>query len=112
MKKQSAREIAARAVDMEGADRVRIRILVGPDDGASHFVMRMFDVEPGGHTPRHSHEHEHGIYVLEGRGVVATEDGEIPIGPGDVLCIAPSDLHQFRNVGDVPLRFLCVIPAL
>ena len=28
----------------------------------------------------------------------------------DVIYVAPDELHQFRNVGDEPLVFLCLVP--
>ena len=104
-------EIPSEPVGVNGADGVRMRIAVGPADGADHFIMRIFDVAPGGHTPLHEHASEHGIYVLEGRGVLVGSDGERPVGSGTVACVSPSEIHQFRNAGDTPLRFICVIPA-
>jgi oxalate decarboxylase/phosphoglucose isomerase-like protein (cupin superfamily) len=26
------------------------------------------------------------------------------------VLVAPNDLHQFRNTGPTPLRFLCLVP--
>jgi quercetin dioxygenase-like cupin family protein len=72
--------------------------------------MREFEVEPGGHTPKHFHNYEHEIYVLDGRGVVVDGDEERPLNPGDVLLVSPNDVHQFRNTGSETLRFLCLIP--
>ncbi|MGD0898033.1 MAG: cupin domain-containing protein [Thermoguttaceae bacterium] len=97
-------------VEMEGATGCRIRCLIGPDDGAPSFTMRQFEVAPGGETPRHSHAHEHEVFVLEGRGVVADTSGSQPLGPGTVVFVAPQEVHQFRNTGEGPLRFLCLIP--
>ena len=31
-------------------------------------------------------------------------------GKGDVVYVGPDDVHQFRNTGDTPLKFLCLIP--
>ena len=28
----------------------------------------------------------------------------------DVVLITPDEVHQFKNTGDVPLQFLCLIP--
>ena len=33
-----------------------------------------------------------------------------PLKPGDVVLITPDEVHQFKNTGDVPLQFLCLIP--
>ena len=46
--------------------------------------MRQFELAPGGHTPRHTHAHEHEVFVLEGAGVVrrrataSTRSGRAP----------------------------------
>ena len=87
-----------------------MRLMVGRADGAPNFAMRQFEIEPGGYTPHHSHPYEHEIYVVEGRGQVI--DGEEPraLQAGDVVLVAPGDVHQFRNVGQSTLKVLCLIP--
>ncbi len=74
--------------------------------------MRQFDVEPGGHTPRHSHPYEHEIYVLEGAGEVIEGDQARPLKAGDVVYVAPDDVHQFRNTGPTTMKFLCMVPHI
>jgi len=104
--------VTVEPVTSEGAEGVTIQWLINEGDpGAEHFVMRRFEVVPGGHTPLHTHPWEHEVYVLAGRGVVATPDGDHAIAPGDVVLVAPRDVHQFRCTGDETLQFLCLIPA-
>jgi quercetin dioxygenase-like cupin family protein len=103
-------QIDAAAVEMEGAVGCRIRCLVGPDDDAPSFSMRQFEVAPGGHTPHHAHAYEHEIFVIEGTGVAVEGDAEHPMRPGTVVYVPPSQAHQFRNTGALPLKFLCLIP--
>jgi quercetin dioxygenase-like cupin family protein len=95
---------------MEGAKKVKIRWLVAAKDGAPNFAMRMFEVEPGGFTPYHSHEWEHENYILEGEGLLTTEDEEIPFKPGDILYVEPHMKHNYVNTGKTTLKFLCMIP--
>ena len=101
---------ALKEVDMEGATACQVRQLVGENVNAPNFAMRQFEIAPGGHTPKHFHPYEHEVYILDGAGEVL--DGESPrsITAGDVVYVAPDDVHQFRNTGDEPLRFLCLIP--
>ena len=110
MRVQRASETEQLPVEMEGASGCTVRWLIGDGDAAPNFAMRQFEIAPGGHTPRHFHPYEHEIYVTAGRGVVI--DGEQPrdIRAGDVVYVAPDDVHQFRNTGDQPLEFLCLIP--
>ncbi|MHC4992677.1 MAG: cupin domain-containing protein [Planctomycetota bacterium] len=106
-----ADQIDGQPVDMEGVQGVQMRLMVGRADGAPSFSMRHFTVEPGGHTPRHSHDYEHEVFVVEGRGQVE-HDGEMrDIAEGDALFIEPNALHQFTNTSDRPLKFLCLVPT-
>ncbi len=88
------------------------REVITANDGAPHFCMRVFDVEPGGSTPSHSHWWEHEVFVLSGRGVVVSEQGEIPIARDSVIFVAPNEQHCFVNNGNELLRFICVIPLV
>jgi len=103
-------DVAQTPVTMEGASGCRVRWLVGTNDQAPNFAMREFELDPGGHTPRHFHPYEHEIYVLEGEGVIVDGDQQRPLRPGDVVFVAPDDVHQFRNTGTTPFKMLCLIP--
>lgn len=102
--------IEPQQVDMEGAEGCTVRWLVGARDGAPNFAMRQFEVAPGGHTPKHTHDYEHEVFVLEGAGVVIEGDTEHPLQAGDVVFVQPNDVHQFRNTGQQPMKFLCMVP--
>lgn len=103
-------QIESAPVATEGAAGCRIRCLIGPEDAAPSFSMRQFDVAPGGHTPEHSHAHEHEVFVLEGSGTVREGPREHPLQPGTVVYVPPNQPHQFRNTGTGSLKFLCLIP--
>ena len=107
---RKADDVEARPVEMDGARDATIRLLIHEAEGAPNFYMRQFDIAPGGHTPRHTHDWEHETYVLAGSGTVVTPDGERPIAAGDCLLVAPDDDHQFRNTGDEVLKILCLVP--
>jgi quercetin dioxygenase-like cupin family protein len=103
-------EVPANEVTMEGAQACKVRWLIGEKDQAPTFAMREFEVAPGGHTPKHFHDYEHEVYVLAGRGTIVDGDREHPLAAGDVVFVAPNDVHQFKNSGSEPMRFLCLIP--
>jgi quercetin dioxygenase-like cupin family protein len=98
-------------VTTPGAKGARIRMLIGPEDGATNFHMRHFEVEPGGNTPYHHHAHEHETLVLKGNGILKSEQGDRPFKQGDVIFIASNEVHQFINTGDTSCEFICLIPA-
>ena len=35
---------------------------------------------------------------------------EHPLRAGDVIYVAPDDVHQFRNTGTAEMKFLCMVP--
>jgi quercetin dioxygenase-like cupin family protein len=100
-----------REVEAQPADEgVTMRVVIGPAEGAPHFNMRVFEVQPGHASPHHSHWWEHEVFVLSGQGVVKRDDGEIPIGHGSTVFVPGGEMHQFQNTGDDALRFICLVP--
>ncbi len=89
---------------------VTLRRVVAPEHGAPNFTMRVFEVEPGGHTPEHSHAWEHEVFVLGGTGKLRSEQGEVSLTTGTVAFIPGGEAHQFRNDGAETLSFICVVP--
>ena len=105
-----ADEVEANEVCMDGAADVTMRMLIGPDDDAPTFNMRMFEVAPGGHTPRHTHDWEHEVYVISGEGTVYAGGEETPLQAGQCVFVPPKEEHQFLNTGSSPMKFLCLVP--
>jgi quercetin dioxygenase-like cupin family protein len=89
---------------------VTMRVVIGPEEGAPFFNMRVFEVQPGHASPHHSHWWEHEVFVLSGQGIVKTDEGDQPIRHGDTVFVPGGDMHQFHNTGDDVLRFICLIP--
>jgi len=110
MKVASHLATPSKPVDMPGASGCTVRWLLSQSDGTPTFAMREFEVAPGGYTPRHSHDYEHEVFVLEGSGIVFEGDRQHKFTAGDVIFVQPNEVHQFRNTGSNPMRFLCLIP--
>jgi len=110
MKVQHYLDVPQQPVHMEGAQGCLVRWLVAERDGAPNFAMRQFEVAPGGFTPKHFHPYEHEVFVIDGQGVVLHGSEEHPLKSGDVVLVEPNDVHQFRNTGSTPLKFLCLVP--
>lgn len=87
--------------------------LVGGSEGTPvPFQLRYFEVETGGFSSLEKHEHEHVVVVVRGRGEVRLGRRREAVGFGDVVYIAPWEVHQFNNPdGPEPLGFLCMVPA-
>jgi len=110
MKRKRISEMPWKEVTDQGADNVKIKIVLGDAEGAPNFIMRLFEIGPGGNTPRHSHNWEHEVYVLEGNGIAFANGKDTQVEPGDALLIPPNEEHQFRNNSKEPFQFICLIP--
>ena len=111
MKVTPYQEIDAVSFDSDVVKGVQGRIAIGRDDGAPNFCMRVFEVEPKGFTPCHSHDWEHEIFVHSGEGEVYQSDQWRKVKPGSVVFIPGNELHQIRNRGMQKLVFVCLIPS-
>lgn len=89
-----------------------IRWLIDDDhDDAPVYALRMIEIAPGGHTPRHQHPYEHENFVVEGQGRVFISDEWHQLGTGDVVFVPAHVEHTYENVGTTPFKFLCGIPV-
>ena len=104
------KEVVAEVANMEGAKGVKVRWLISDKDKAPNFAMRLFEVAPEGHSPLHTHDWEHEVFILEGEGVANNGEKETKIKNGTVLYVVPNEKHQFKNTGSGTLKFLCMIP--
>ena len=77
---------------------------------APSYRVRYFEVPAGRHTALEQHPHDHGVVIQRGRARVTLGDEQHELGPGDVVYVAPDELHCFEAVGDEPLGFICVAP--
>lgn len=94
-----------------GTRGASIQILLGPDEGAPNYVTRRFTIEPGGRIPAHRHDTiEHEQVVLEGEMVLGLDADAVTVHAGDCVLIPAGVAHWYENRGDVPVRFLCIVP--
>ncbi|MCK4308238.1 cupin domain-containing protein [candidate division WOR-3 bacterium] len=110
MRVSSSLDIKVEQVKMEGAKGATVRWLISQVDGAPNFAMRMFELEPEGYSPLHTHPYEHEAYILEGEGVLVYEGKEYKFKKDYCVFVPPDKLHQFKNTGTTSLKFLCLIP--
>lgn len=87
------------------------QVLIGPGDAAPNFAVRYFELSPGTASSLDTHAHDHGVFVLHGRGRVRLGEEFHSLGPGDVVYVSPNEVHSFEADGDEALGFLCVVPA-
>lgn len=88
------------------ASGLRVRQLLGPDDGSVHFGVRLCELPPGADVPGHFHAFEESFYVLSGAGSVAIGDGSYRVSVGDYGFAPVGVAHAWRCAGSEPLRWL------
>ena len=84
----------------EEAKGVRVRWLISDKDHAANFAMRLFEVDPEGYTPDHTHDWEHEVFILEGEGEVSIAGQTYSIKKDSVVFVEPGQKHHFTNTGN------------
>ena len=100
------------AAEVERTRGTSIQVLLGPDDRMPNYYTRLFTIEPGGRIPEHRHDTiEHQQVVLEGEMATSLDGEQGTARTGDCVYIPAGCAHWYENRGDVPVRFLCIVPA-
>jgi quercetin dioxygenase-like cupin family protein len=71
---------------------VTMQQIIGTDL-SKNFSIRQVNFSPGVRNKFHSHSGEQILIVTEGRGIVATDKGEITVSPGDVIFFPAGEKH-------------------
>ena len=89
---------------------VEKRIVFAPEKFWDDYVARHFTVATGTETPFHTHDWPHYVFFLSGQ-CAAEIDGERYDLEKECWAHVPSGVkHFFKNTGDEPLVFLCLVP--
>jgi quercetin dioxygenase-like cupin family protein len=96
---------------MEGAYGVYKQIPLSRENGAPTYSFRVFTIEPGGHTPLHTHPFEHMNYIIEGKGSLTANGQKHEVKKGDFALVLPGEEHQYSNASpDKPMLMICAVP--
>ena len=93
------------------AKGIAARVVIGKGDGAPNFWMRVFEIAPGGHTPRHAHAWEHEMFIHSGAGEVYGNGQWHRVQASNVVFIPASEEHQLSNPGPEPFVVVCLVPG-
>lgn len=102
--------ITKKKIESAAVKGVTKQVLIGPDQGWDDYVMRMFTLEPGGFAPRHSHDWQHILYIVEGNGILFLDGNEFPLIPGSTAYVPENSEHQILNNGADKFVFICIVP--
>ncbi len=93
-----------------GTQKTVMRWLIGENNSAPNFAMRLVTIEPGGFVGMHDHPYEHEVFVLKGTARVTEGDEVAEVREGGFVFVTPGITHGFENIGDDILEFICCIP--
>ena len=88
-----------------------IQVLISSEE-APHFAMRRITMQPGGGMPKHTNTVEHEQYVLSGTAQVGINDEIFEVSAGNIHFIPAGVPHWYKNTGNEPFVFLCIVPNL
>jgi len=112
MKIKNLNDVPKTVVEMAGVKGAWRQLAIGSEDGTPVYSLRVFTLEPSGHTPFHTHPWEHVNYVIAGEGAIVDAAGvEHPFGAGEFAIVNPDEKHQYRNTSDrKPFMMICAVP--
>jgi quercetin dioxygenase-like cupin family protein len=85
---------------------ITVKMMVDSDLGAQLTTMFMVQYEPDGVAGPHDHPFEETYLFLEGEAEAQFDGRVYRLRAGDVAFAGVGCVHGFRNVGDVPVRWL------
>ena len=72
---------------------VEITPLIDKTVGSEEFRAAIVTFPPGTRNKFHIHDHEQILYVIDGKGIVATEEEERVVTVGDIVLIPTGENH-------------------
>lgn len=103
-------DLIATAINSTEAKNASMKVLVAPEHGWEGYVMRVVELEADGYSPKHQHDWPHINYIIEGKGTLQINEDINPLSSGSYAYVPANTLHQFKNVGDTPFKFICIVP--
>ena len=78
------------------------------DKDTGGFNVLLVTFGPGAKLNFHTHTFEQILYVTEGKGIVATKEKEQIVTPGEVIFIAPGEVHWHGATEDSSFSHIAI----
>jgi quercetin dioxygenase-like cupin family protein len=100
----------------QDAEGVTIRWIsekrTGGQEYLHHFALRYFIIKPGGYIAPHQHPWEQEIVITKGHLQITGSKDNRFIEKDDIAYFAGNEEHGFKNIGNKPSEFYCIIGCL
>ncbi|MFH1984915.1 MAG: cupin domain-containing protein [Pseudomonadota bacterium] len=87
-----------------------MKVLISADEGWQDHVMRIVELGQNGYSPKHAHDWPHINYVVAGSGQLHMDGVDHEMEVGAYAFVPEGTVHQFKNTGETPFRFICIVP--
>jgi len=100
--------------DIEGQERSgglfkgRVTVQSVLDAEGSALRTNLINFHDGAVNVFHTHDFDQVLYVTEGEGIIATEQEEIRIGPGDFVVIPAGERHWHGAASEAPFSHIAI----
>ncbi len=92
-------------------DNAILRELLYPDKAELklRYSLAHAMLKPGETSYRHKLKTSEVYYILEGEGLMHIDNESARVLPGQVVYIPPDAVQYINNIGQVDLKFLCIV---
>ncbi len=92
-------------------DNAILRELLHPDKAELklRYSLAHAMLKPGETSYRHKLKTSEVYYILEGEGLMHIDNESARVLPGQVVYIPPDAVQYIKNIGQVDLKFLCIV---
>ena len=87
---------------------VSIQRIIGKSEDELRVIVVNFS--PGGVNVFHTHTFDQILYVTEGTGIVATDNEEITVTPGNIISIPAGEKHWHGATKDTTFSHIAIMP--
>jgi len=87
--------------------KVSVQNIIG--ESAAEFRVIVVHFSAGAVNVFHTHTFDQVLYVTEGRGIVATEDGEVTVTPGTIIFIPAGENHWHGATKDSAFSHIAIM---
>ena len=88
--------------------RVHTQFILGEEFGAKEIQIVNVKFAPGARNKFHAHTVGQILHVIEGKGIVATQEKEYTVTPGTIVFIDPGEVHWHGATDDSSFAHLSI----
>ncbi|HEY32251.1 MAG TPA: cupin domain-containing protein [Dehalococcoidia bacterium] len=87
--------------------KVSVQRLIG--DSNDELRVSVVNFSPGAVNVFHTHTFDQVLYVIEGEGIVATEEKEVRVAPGTIIYIPAGEKHWHGAAEDSAFSHIAIM---